>query len=230
MKDILTNNLYFGWVLTLVTFEIGSLIRKRFGELANPLVIAMLLCIFFLQVFNIPFENYMKGGDMVVMFINLATVILAVPLYRNRQIVKKYFVPIILGSLVGILVSFTSIVVMAKMMHLDQEILLSLLPKSITNALGVPLSEQIGGIVSITVIAIIGTGLFGAIVAPTLMKTIRVHSEVARGIAIGGASHVVGTSKALEMSELTGVISSLSMVMTGLLTVLLLPILLRFVS
>ncbi|NDL67319.1 LrgB family protein [Anaerotalea alkaliphila] len=227
MREALTQNLYFGWFLSLAAYQVGIRARRRWGELANPMMVAALLCMLVLRVLGVTYQEYMDGGgQMVAMMVNLATVSLAIPLHHNRRLVRKHLGPILLGGLVAVLTSFFSIWGLSRLLGLDTGMFLSILPKSITTAFGVPLSEQLGGVVSITVLCIILTGILGAVAAPAVLRLLGVESEIARGVAIGGASHALGTSKALEMSETTGVMSSLSMVLTGILTVLLLPLLL----
>ena len=158
------------------------------------------------------------------MFLGPATVILAVPLYKQLLLLKKNFVPIIIGISVGSVVSVISVILLSTVFNLDKEIIISLIPKSVTTPIGVEISNSLGGITGITVMAVILTGITGAIIAPTVCKIFKINNPVARGIGIGTASHAVGTSKALEIGETEGAMSSLSIGIAGLITVVVAPI------
>ena len=194
--DAVFSSPLFGIVLCIFTFEIGVwLNRKTHSPLANPLLIAVALCIAFLQIFSIPLADFNEGGRMISMFLAPATAALALSIYGQIDVLKKNLLPIAAGTLVGSLTSIISVLGLCKLFGLSDELAASLIPKSVTTPIAMEISQQQGGIVSITVAAVIVTGIFGAIFAPTLLKLFRVKDPVEAGIAIGTCSHALGTSK-----------------------------------
>ena len=223
--NIFTNNIFFGLFVSLIAFEVGLIIyRKTKLPLFNPLLIAIIIVIGFLKLFNIDFDTYNESGKFINMFLGPATVILAVPLYKQLLLLKKNFVPIIIGISIGSVVSVISVILLSTVFNLDKEIIISLIPKSVTTPIGVEISNSLGGITGFTVMAVILTGITGAIIAPTVCKIFKINNPVARGIGIGTASHAVGTSKALEIGETEGAMSSLAIGIAGLITVVVAPI------
>lgn len=182
------------------------------------------MIIFILLRFHIPLASYHQGGKIISFFLGPATVILAIPMYKQLPTLKNHMKAILIGITTGVITSITVVHLLAKFAGLDTKLILSLLPKSITTPIGIAVSESVGGMISITVMAIIVTGIFGAMIAPSVCKLFRIHHPVAKGIAIGTASHAVGTSKALEMGETEGAMSSLSIALAGVITVLLVPL------
>lgn len=223
--DFLTSNMFFGIFISLVAYEIGQIIYKKTKlPIFNPLLVAIVIVIALLKIFNIDFETYNQGGQFINMFLGPATVILAVPLYKQLSLLKKNFIPIIIGITVGCFVSVISIILLSKVFGLDNNIIISLLPKSVTTPIGIEISNSLGGVTGVTVLAIVITGITGAIIAPIVCKIFRITNPVARGIGIGTASHAVGTSKALEIGETEGAMSSLSIGIAGLMTVVIAPL------
>ncbi len=223
--NIIIENMFFGIVISLIAFELGKIIyNKTKLPIFNPLLTSIIIVIVILKIFNIDFELYNKGGQFINMFLGPATVILAVPLYKQLLLLKKNFVPIIIGISIGSVVSVISVILLSTVFNLDKEIIISLIPKSVTTPIGVEISNSLGGITGITVMAVILTGITGAIIAPTVCKIFKINNPVARGIGIGTASHAVGTSKALEIGETEGAMSSLSIGIAGLITVVVAPI------
>ncbi|SFU54167.1 TIGR00659 family protein [Clostridium sp. DSM 8431] len=223
--DILINEMFFGIVLSLVAFEIGLLIyRKTNIPVFNPLLIAISLVTGFLLVFHIDFSVYNVGGQFINMFLGPATVVLAVPLYKQLELLKKHAPAILIGILLGSLIGICSVVLLAYLFGLNAELIRSLLPKSVTTPIGIELSNQLQGIVPITVLAIIISGIAGAVLGPTICKLFRITDSVAIGVAIGTSSHAVGTSKAFEIGETEGAMSSLSVGIAGIMTVFLAPL------
>ncbi len=218
----------FGIILTLVTFEIGKHIYNRLRlPIFNPILLSILMIVGTLTLFDIPLDSYERGSDMLSLFLGPVTVILAVPLYKQLHLLKKNLYPILIGICVGAATSITTVIVLGKLMGLEKVLLLSLAPKSITTPIGIELSKNIGGIQSITIVGIMITGITGAVVAPFVCELFRIKNRVARGIGIGTASHAVGTSKALEMGEVEGAMSGLAIGITGITTIVVLPILLK---
>ncbi|QNM16069.1 MULTISPECIES: LrgB family protein [Fusobacterium] len=228
MKEILgqvTNTPLFGVIISLVAFEIGMFIFKK-TKLAifNPLLIATIIVMGFLHFTGVEVKNYMLGANFVVFFLAPATVVLAVPLFQKIDLLKKYFIPIIGGGIIGAITAIVSVVIIGKLLGIDHNLLLSFMPKSITTPIGIEVSRMLGGIPSITVFAIIITGITGNVAAPFIYSVFRVKHPVAKGLGLGISSHAVGTSRAIEMGEIEGAMSALSIVIAGILTLALAPI------
>ncbi len=224
----LVNHPLFGVMLTLVSFEIGKKIYQRCRvALFNPMLIAVILIITTLLLFDIPVASYEKGGDILSFFLGPVTVVLAFPLYRQLSLLKENLFPILIGIFVGVITAIVSVLFLGKLMGLDDIVLLSMAPKSITTPIGIELSKSVGGIQAITILGIVVTGITGAIVAPFLCDIFRIRNKVARGVAIGVSSHAVGTSKAIEMGEVEGAMSGLAISLAGVITIVVLPILLK---
>ncbi|MGG7212325.1 LrgB family protein [Clostridium nigeriense] len=222
--EILSENILFGVIISLIAFEIGLFIYKKTKfPLFNPLLIAIALVISFLLIFNIDVDVYNKGGDFINMFLGPATVVLAVPLYKQLQLLKKHLVPIILGILFGSTIGISSIILLSNIFGLEKILTISLLSKSVTTPIGIEITNQLGGLVPVTVLAIILSGIIGAIIGPILCKIFKITDKVAVGVALGTSSHALGTTKALEMGETEGAMSSLSIGIAGIMTVFLAP-------
>jgi len=227
MKDLITSPL-FGILLSLLAFNLGCLIyNKTKLPIFNPLFISTALIIIFLLTFNINFEDYNKGGSIISFFLGPATVVLAVPLYKKLSLLKENSVSIITAITLGSTLGMISVLLLSKLFSLKSELMYSLVPKSVTVPIGVEVSKQLNGIPSVTVVAIIITGIIGAIFAPTFCKVLGIKDKVAIGIAIGTSSHALGTTKALELGETEGAMSSLSIGVAGLITVFLAPIIVK---
>lgn len=219
----------FGVLITLLTFEIGLWINKKTKmALLNPLLLSMGMIIAFLYKFNITVEDYNRGGQLISFFIGPATVALAIPLFKHRELLKSDGIPIVGGVFVGTVTAISSVILMAKGFGLETQLGLSLVPKSITTPIGIEVSKQIGGLPQITIAAITITGVAGAIVAENFLKVLKIKDPVARGVAIGTSSHALGTSKAIEMGEVEGSMSGLSIGIAGLLTVFIAPVLIAW--
>ncbi len=216
----------FGILLSVIAFEIGIVIsRKTKNPLLNPLLVAIILVIVFLLGLGIPKEKYDLGGSFILFFLGPATVVLAVPLYKQIELLKKDFVPILVGILAGSVTSIMSVILLSKLFRIDLSVAVSMLPKSVTTAIGMEISKEIGGIVSLSVAVIVLTGITGAVIGPGLLKLLRIKDDVAQGVAIGTAAHAVGTSKAMELGETQGAMSGLSIGIAGIATVILVPLL-----
>lgn len=223
----LLNTPIFGILLTLIAYLIGITLYKKLPfPIFNPILVALVIIIPFLLLFHIPLESYRIGGNMISFFLGPATVLLAVPLYKQIKLLKKHFLPIILGIVSGVLTTTLTCFFLGKALGLNMEVIKSSLSKSVTTPIAIAVSSQSGGIPSITITMVTITGITGAIIAPIVCKFFKIKNSVARGIAIGTASHAVGTSKALEMGEEEGAMSSLAIGVAGLITVFIVPILL----
>ncbi|MCI6693362.1 MAG: LrgB family protein [Clostridium sp.] len=222
--EILTENALFGIIISLLAFEAGLLIYKKTKfPLFNPLLIAIALVISFLLVFNIDVDIYNKGGQFINMFLGPATVVLAVPLYKQLNLLKKYLLPILVGILLGSSIGISSVILLANIFGFEKVLTISLLSKSVTTPIGIEITKQLGGLAPVTVLSIIISGIIGSILGPLLCKKFKINNKVAIGIAIGTASHAVGTTKALELGETEGAMSSLSIGIAGIMTVFLAP-------
>lgn len=227
--EVITNNILFGLVLSLAAFEIGLFInRKTRIAVLNPLLISILFIICFLFAFNIDFETYNNGGQFINMFLGPSTVVLAVPLYKQLDLLKKNAKAILIGVFIGSTLGMFSIIGISYLVGLDTVMIKSLIPKSVTTPIGIAVSQQIGGLVPITVLAIIITGIIGAVIGPTICKIFKIEDKVAIGISIGTASHAVGTTKALELGDIEGAMSSLSIGIAGIMTVIIAPLAYKF--
>lgn len=230
MKALVANPV-FGVLLSLAAYEAGLWInRKTKKALFNPLLLAIALVIAILSIFHISLEDYNKGGQMISFLLAPATVALAVPLYKNISLLRKNAVPIIVGIFTGSVTSVVSILLLSRASGLDRTIALSLAAKSVTTPIGIEITKLLGGIPEITVVAIIITGITGAITSPWLCRTLGINDRVAVGIAIGTAAHAVGTSKAIELGEVEGAMSGLAIGVAGLTTVVITPALVSLIE
>lgn len=228
MKEILFNNSFFGMVLTVLALKLGECIFKKYRiAILNPMLLAILFIIGVIKILDIPLSYYTKGGDIINFFINPATVCLAIPIYKEIESLKKHYPIILVGAFVGSITAIISVVVLGRLLNIEELVILSIVPKSITTPIGIELSKILGGNPPITVFAIVVTGISGNLFASTLMKMLRVESAVARGLGIGVSSHAVGTTKAIEMGEVEGAMSGLSIVIAGIVTILIAPIVLK---
>lgn len=220
MSSFLENSVFFGVFISIITYEIGVLIKKKLKlAIFNPLLISIALIIVFLLAFHIKYNVYESGAQYLSYFLTPATVALAVPLYEQIEPLKKNWKAVVAGILSGALTSALCVLAVALIFQLDHKQYVTLLPKSITTAIGMGLSEELGGIVTITVAVIVVTGVIGNMFAESICKLFHITDPVAKGIGIGSASHAMGTAKAMEMGEIEGAMSSLSIAVSGLLTV-----------
>ena len=198
--------------------------KKLKWPICNPLLISIVAVIIFLVAFDIPYESYNAGAKYLSYLLTPATVCLAIPLYEQVELLKKHSKAIVLGLISGVITSLVCVLVLALLFHFDHAQYVTLLPKSITTAIGMGISEELGGYVTITVAVIIITGVIGNMLAETVCRIFKIEEPVAKGIAIGASSHAVGTVKAMEIGEIEGAMSSLAIAVAGLLTVVLAPV------
>ena len=211
---------FFGIALSIVAFSIGVWIQKKTGlVICNPLIIAIVLVSGVLLLFKIPYESYNEGGSIINMFLAPATRCLAVSVYTRMELLKKNWLPILAGCVAGSLTSMGSVFLLCRLFGLDEAMTYSLVPKSVTTPIAVGIAESHGGISSITVAAVILTGIMGSILAPFLIRIFRVKDSMTAGLAIGACSHAVGTSKAIEIGETEGAMSGLAIGICGIVTV-----------
>ena len=220
MKEFFSGSLFYGAAISLLAYGLG-LFLKRKTKLAvlNPLLIAVICVIGANQVLSIDYQTYNESGKYLSYLLTPATVCLAVPLYEQLSLLKKHGKAVACGLLAGVLASLGGVLACAKLFRLDHQLYVTLLPKSITTAIGMGVSQELGGIVNITVAVIIITGILGNVIAEGVFRFFRIHEPVARGLALGNASHAVGTAKAMELGAVEGAMSSLAIAVAGLITV-----------
>ncbi len=219
MNNILTENVYFGVILSIGVYLLGEAINKKVKQL-NPFLFSIVVIIAVLLVFNIDYEVYNSGAKYISYLLTPATVCLAIPLYRRIYVLKTHLKEIFIGICTGVFASMGSIFVMAYLFSISHTEYVSLLPKSITMAIGLGLSTEYGGVETITIVAITITGILGNLAAEGVLKLFRINNPVAKGLAIGTASHAIGTTKAMELGETEGAMSSLAIAVAGVLTVI----------
>ena len=222
MNELFVNSTTIGVVISLLAYQLSTFLRNKTKKaIFNPLLISVIMVIAFLLIFDIDYEHYNQSAKYLSYLLTPATVSLAIPLYEKLNLLKKHFGAIIIGILAGVLTSLVSIWGMSLLFGLSHSEYVTLLPKSITTAIGIGVSEELGGYVSITATSIIITGILGNIVGEFICKCFRIKNAISRGLALGTSSHAIGTTKAMEMGEIEGAMSSLSIVVAGLLTVML---------
>lgn len=220
MLDFLTQSAFFGAVLSLGAYEVGLYCKKRWRlAIFNPLLIAIALVVAALALLKIPYSTYQSGAKYISWLLTPATVCLAIPLYEQLALLKKNALAIAAGILAGVLTSVTLVLLFAVVFHFSHAEYVTFLPKSVTTAIGMGVSEQLGGNVSITVVVIVITGVLGNILAEPICRLFAITHPIAKGIGIGSASHAIGTAKAMELGQVEGAMSGLAIAVSGLLTV-----------
>lgn len=220
MSELMQQSMFFGAFLSIGTYLLGMMIKRKFRlAICNPLLISIALTIAVLVLTGVDYGTYNESAKYLSYFLTPATVCLAVPLYQQLEQLKSNWKAILGGILSGVLTSLVTILVLAKLFGLGHAEYVTLLPKSITTAIGMGVSEELGGYVTITVAVIVITGVFGNMIAEAVCRLFRIRETIARGIAIGSAAHAIGTARAMEMGEIEGAMSSLSIAVAGLLTV-----------
>lgn len=225
MNEFLLNSTYFGVVLSLICYWIALKISAKVkSTLCNPLLLASAMIVMVLMMLNVDYETFDKGASHLTYFLTPVTVCLAVPLYRQFQVLKSNLKAVLLGIGAGCIACLVTIVGVSLAFSFSQELTASVLPKSITTAIAIGLSEEIGGMPAVTVACVVITGIFGACTASAFFKMFKIEEPVAQGLATGASAHAIGTSRALELGEVQGAMSSLAIVVTGIMTVILVPI------
>lgn len=220
MLNDLTQSVFFGAVLTLGAYEVGLACKKRWRlAIFNPLLLAIILVVGSLALLKIPYETYQSGAKYISYLLTPATVCLAVPLYEQLELLKKNALAIFAGIIAGVLTSVTLVLLFAVVFRFSHAEYVTFLPKSVTTAIGMGVSEQLGGNVSITVVVILLTGVLGNLLAEPVCKLLAITNPIAKGIAIGSSSHAIGTAKAMELGQVEGAMSGLSIAVAGILTV-----------
>lgn len=225
MKEWLGESIYFGLFMTIGAHWIGLKVKDKLKlGIFNPLFIAILLIMGVLVLTGVDYEAYQKGGKFFSDLLTPATVCLAIPLYKQLHLLRKHGTAVAVGITSGVITSAVCIYVFCRVFRLGHEHYVTLLPKSITTAIGMGVSEEAGGMVTLTVISIVFTGIVGNMCAEILCRLAKIVHPVAKGLAIGTSAHALGTAKALEMGEIEGAMSSLSIAVAGLMTVIVVPL------
>ncbi len=225
MTEVISAFSYFAIALTLLIWRLACALQKKTGSmLLHPILVSVGAVILILLALDIPNAVYQQGMSHLSWLLTPATVCLALPLYEQGKVLRKNLPAILLGVLSGTITSLAGVFLIGRLFRMDDAMLISLMPKSVTTAIGTPVSEALGGIGSVTVVAIIITGIMGGILGPVLCKLFRITDPVAQGTAIGTSSHVIGTTRANEMGAVQGAVGSLSLVVAGLMTAFLMPL------
>lgn len=230
MNEFLSGSLFFGAAVTLFFYEVGLFVKKRFKlAILNPLLLAAVFVMVFLRCLGVEYTTYNEGAKYISYLLTPATVALAVPLYEQLELLKRNLAAVLSAILAGTLSALTCVSLLCRVFALEHTLAVSFLPKSITTAIGLGLSQELNGVASLTAAAIAITGILGNICAEGFFRLIRIRAPIAKGLALGTASHAIGTSRALELGEVEGAMSSLSIAVAGLLTVALAPLFANFV-
>lgn len=225
MNEILSESVFFGVVISVVAYWIGEKMKEKWKlPIFNPLLIAAVIVIAVLLLCDIDYEIYNQGAQYITFLLTPATICLAVPLYRQLQILKKNVAAILISIFLGCIAHVLILLGIAALFKVDDILTLSFLPKSVTTPIALGISHEIGGIQAVTIVGVCVAGILGSIVGPSVFKLFRITEPVAQGLGLGAPSHAIGTSKALELGEIQGAMSSLAIVVTGILTVIIVPI------
>lgn len=229
MIDLIANSTYFGATITILMFVIATFINKKWqNPFTTPLFLATVFVIAVLLSFNIPYSMYNASAKYLTYFLVPVTVCFAVPMYRQLPLLKKHIFSILFAMFIGVMASVLSVCIIVIMLGLSDIIARSLVSISVTTALAIGITQKLGGMVSLTVSAVIITGILGASVSDKLCKWARIKNPISRGLAIGNAAHAAGTVKAMEMGKIEGSFSSLAIVLSGLMTAVVAPIVIWF--
>ena len=229
MAEFIQGFSVWGVTVTLGAFALGTWVNKKTGlALFNPLLLGGIFVMIFLSLVQIPLGEYRQNVQFLSYLLLPATVSLAIPLYEQWQALKENTLAILCGIAAGSLTSMCSIFVMSWMLELDPALSTSLMPKSVTTAIGAEVAQELGGLSSLAGGIIVLTGIIGNLSAAAMCRICRLHDPIARGVAIGTASHAIGTARALQMGRVEGAVSSLSIAVAGILTAALCPVLANF--
>ena len=229
MHEFISGSTFFAVTLALAVYSFADMLQKKVkSPLLNPLVVSSAVIIALLLVLDIPNAVFQEGCQVLSYLLTPATICLSISFYEKFQALKRYLPAVCAGVLVGCVCSLGSVYLLCRVLLVDHTVMLSLMPKSVTTAIGLALSSELGGITAVTTVAIVITGNIGNMAGPALCRLFRIDGEIARGVAFGTASHVIGTSKAIELSQLTGAVSGLSLTLAGIVTCVLMSFLAQF--
>ena len=219
--SFLQESLYFGFVISLAAYLAGVWIKKKVGwAILNPLLVSVVIVIAVLKLLHVDYASYNNSAKYISYLLTPATVCLAVPLYEQLSLLRKNLKAVAAGIVSGVLASLVSVLLLCRLFQFSHEEYVTLLPKSITTAIGMGVSEELGGTVTITVAVIIITGVLGSVLGDIVCKVFRIQEPIAKGLALGTSAHAIGTSKAMELGPVEGAMSSLAIAVAGLLTVI----------
>ena len=222
MNEFLQDSMFAGVTISLIAYLIGVMLKKKFKSgIFNPLMISIVVSILVLAIGKVDYETYNEGAKYLSWLLTPATVCLAIPLYEQWSLLKKHYKAVMLGIAAGTVTSLSTVLGLSLLCGLSHKEYVTLLPKSITTAIGMGVSEELGGYVTITVAVIIITGVFGSMFGELICKIFRITEPVSKGLAFGASSHAIGTAKAIEIGEIEGAMSSLAIAVSGVLTVVL---------
>ena len=231
MNDFFQNSMFAGVVLSLVAYLLGTALKKKLKlGIFNPLLISIVISIIVLLIGKIDYDIYNEGAKYLSWLLTPATVCLAIPLYEQWELLKQNYNSVLCGLLAGTVTSLTTVFILSKLFSLSHEEYVTLLPKSITTAIGMGVSEELGGYVTITVAVIIITGVLGNIFGELICKLFKITEPISKGLAFGASSHAIGTAKALEIGEVEGAMSGLAIAVSGILTVALSSVFANFIT
>ena len=229
MNDLFLNSAYMGVVVSLLAYMLGVRLKKIFKVgILNPLLLSIVFTIVVLLVAGVDYNTYEQGAKYLSWFLTPATVCLAIPLYEQWELLKKHYKAVLLGIGSGVVTSLATTLLLAKCMGLTHKEYVTMLPKSITTAIGMGVSEELGGYVTITVAVIVVTGVLGNIMGEAVCKIFRITEPISKGLAFGSAAHAIGTAKAMELGEVEGAMSSLAIAVTGIITVIMASVFANF--
>lgn len=230
MNEFFQNSIFAGVSLSLIAYLLGAMLKKKLKlGIFNPLLISIVISILVLLVGKIDYDTYNEGAKYLSWLLTPATVCLAIPLYEQWELLKQNYKAVLFGLLAGTLTSLTTVFVLAKLCGLSHEEYVTLLPKSITTAIGMGVSEELGGYVTITVAVIIITGVLGNMFGELICRLCRITEPISKGLAFGAASHAIGTAKAIEIGEVEGAMSGLAIAVSGIMTVALASLFANFI-
>ena len=221
MNSFFSDSMFAGVTLSLVAYMIGVILKKKLKlGIFNPLLISIIISIIVLVIGKVDYNIYNEGAKYLSYLLTPATVCLAIPLYEQWQLLKRNYKAVLCGLFAGAITRMTTVFVLAKICGLSHEEYVTLLPKSITTAIGMGVSEELGGYVTITVAVIIITGVLGNIIGELVCKIFHIEEPISKGLAFGASAHAIGTAKALEIGEVEGAMSGLAIAVSGILTVM----------
>ncbi len=221
-------NILLGVSLTALGYYLGiKVYKKTNSQVLSPLVSGSLIVLAIMSVFKIDMESYNEGAKMISFLIGPATVVLAVPLYKNIELVKKRWQSILVGITVGLMAGFVTIYVLSRAFGINYEVMASMMPKSVTTAISIAISEKVGGVMGLTVTFTILTAIVGSLVSGFIIEKLKIEDPIARGIGIGTSAHAMGTAKAMELGEKEGAFASVAITLAGVLSVFLVPLVLK---
>jgi len=217
-----TNNPLFGFFLVVSTYLLGVYLNKKTGLIFfNPVLISLLSCVAVLLLLDISYDEFMLGARNLQFFIAPATCVLALSIYRQRTILGQFFIPVVLGCLASAIISISASFILGNLFGLQDVIIKSSVASSVTTPIAMDVTESLGGIISIAILCVVITGIAGAVFSEYLIKLLRIKNPVEMGVAIGASSHVVGTTKAVELGEIQGAMSGVAIGVAGIITVIL---------